>query len=1566
MKRGLAFDPWRVAFRSISCLRRPTRRRPVTLGYVSLQRIEKLEQRALLAAAGSLDPSFNGSGQVTTAFGTGLDQANDLAVQSDGRIVAVGFSANSTDRDFAIARYSATGALDTSFNSTGLATFNFGTTSIDQATSVAVQGDGRIVIAGFSTSGLTTRMAVLRLNADGTLDTSFNGTGHVLTQIGNSLLNQANDLAIQNDGRIVAAGSSGSVINQSFALVRYNTDGSLDTSLGGTGQVTTTFSLLGLGVNQANAITLQNDGKIVTAGVAVNGTDNNFALVRYNTDGSLDTAFDGDGRVQTNFGTQLLPDTANGLAIQSDGNIVAVGTSISGTNNAMAIARYNTKGALDTTFNGTGTILTAVGGALASMANDVAIQDDGKIVVDGSVLLSGSENAFALARYNTDGTLDPVFGTGGTVITTFGNLSDSATAVALQPDGKILAAGSSTLQTGSVSHFAIASYIGDNHAPTLANLTTPVSATAGTNVTFTVAATDPEGDPITYSANNLPSGATFNTTTRVFSWTPSAGQAPGQYVPQFTVSDGSLSSSQTVTINVNSAVNQPPVLAPIGNQSVNAGNLLSLAIAASDSENNPLTYSATNLPAGATFDASTHVFTWTPADNQGPGNYTVTFQVSDGTGTDSETIDIAVVGGTNNTNPGPTFNTIGAKTVGVNSNLTFTVSATDPNNDPLVYSTANMPAGATFNPSTRVFSWTPTPTQGPGNFQVQFFVTDGTTSASQTVPITVTGGTNQAPVFNAITDKTVAVGSSLDFSVSATDPDGNPLTYSASNLPSGATFNPASRTFHWAPTASQGPGNYTVTFLATDGGLTSTTTAQIAVTGGTNRAPVFSNIADQSVEAGHNLSFTVSATDPDGSPLNFGASNLPSGASFNPTTHVFSWTPAANQAGAQYNPIFTASDGALVSSISPTITVTAVVSNQPPVLAAIGNKSVNAGSPLTFTVSATDPESDALTFSATALPGGATFNASSRTFTWTPSASQGPANYSVTFGVSDGISQDSETIQIAVVGGTIGGNAAPVFNAVNPQTVAANTPLTFTVSAVDPNGDPLTYSASSLPAGATFNAATRTFSWTPASAQGPGSYSVQFHVTDGTGNDDLTVPISVTAGTNRAPTIAAIGDKTIMMRQPLSFVISASDPDGNPLTYSASSLPARATFNPSTHQFQWTPVLAQGPGTYPVTFAVNDGALTTTQTIQVTVTGGTNRAPVISPVDDQSVERGETLTVTISATDPDGDLLTYSVINLPSGATFNSTTHVLSYTPGTNQVPKCFMPTFTVSDGALESSVSFHIEVTVNGQGPFTRLYRAYNPNIGLHFFTSSYNEFQQIVQAGLTDESHERGGIGVLLVQDIGSAPLHRLYNPNNGEHYYTLSDVERDHLVMQGWTFERDEGFLYEEPTVCTSPIYRLYNEAFGGHLFTENPEVRDHVLSQFPGIWMDTAILGYGEILNPGAGYPQGVVTSPVSAHQTALEMAGAAMAPAIAASSFVASPEPSSGATADGTPAVASNVNADPTPQETAESSLSETGVSSNSTTSTDDAEGASGAENMDDFWTALGQSLANGSEPDMFS
>lgn len=398
------------------------------------------------AQAGALDTTFSGDGKVLTNSTPGADYAIDLAVQTDGKIVAGGFSVRLGGR-IAIHRYNDNGTLDTSFSVDGKVFTNL-SPGADWVGGMEVQPDGKIVVAGRS-GGLGGMIAIVRYNPNGTLDPTFSGNGWVATNFtgGDEF---AFGMALQADGKIVAAGRAGRLGGR-FAVVRYTPGGVLDPTFSGDGRVAVDFTP---GDDRADHVVIQADGKIVAAGTAnYFSSSARFAVVRLSDNGALDSSFSGDGKVTTNLVAGF--DGAFGLAVQpSDGKIVAGGQA----GRRVALLRYTDTGALDPAFSGDGKAFVDFT-AGTDYAEELEIQADGKIVAAGTANYFGRNARFALMRFDVTGVLDATFSGDGKVVTDLSPGFDAPFGLALQPaDGKIVLAGEASGQGG---RFALARYHGN-------------------------------------------------------------------------------------------------------------------------------------------------------------------------------------------------------------------------------------------------------------------------------------------------------------------------------------------------------------------------------------------------------------------------------------------------------------------------------------------------------------------------------------------------------------------------------------------------------------------------------------------------------------------------------------------------------------------------------------------------------------------------------------------------------------------------------------------------------------------------------------------------------------------------------------------------------------------------------------------------------------------------------------------------------------------------------------------------------------------------------------------------
>lgn len=394
--------------------------------------------------AGSLDLSFDTDGKVTTPMGFSNDYAHAVAIQADGKIIVAGQGGP----DFALARYNTNGSLDNTFDTDGKVFTDFGGSG-DAAYAVAVQSDGKIVAAGYYGTFPNYDFAVARYNTNGSLDNTFDGDGRAMISVGANP-DQGKALIIQPDGKIIVAGMTSNGTYNDIAIIRLNTNGSLDNTFDTDGRVITP---IGTANDIARSLALQSDGKILTTGYSFSSssTDYDICVLRYNTNGSLDNTFDGDG-------IRLIDAVANSndygetVLVQTDGKIVIGAYSFTGN---ITMVRLNANGSNDATFATNG-INTMAFGAQYSNPYAAVLQSDGRILMGGYSITSGGPSVdFALVRYNSNGTIDNSFDTDGIVYTDIDS-TDFGTAIAIQSDGKIVLAGRSLV--GSNYDFSVVRY----------------------------------------------------------------------------------------------------------------------------------------------------------------------------------------------------------------------------------------------------------------------------------------------------------------------------------------------------------------------------------------------------------------------------------------------------------------------------------------------------------------------------------------------------------------------------------------------------------------------------------------------------------------------------------------------------------------------------------------------------------------------------------------------------------------------------------------------------------------------------------------------------------------------------------------------------------------------------------------------------------------------------------------------------------------------------------------------------------------------------------------------------
>lgn len=409
-----------------------------------------------IAAPATLDTSFSSDGKLRLVTGVDSSSGNAAANYPGNKIVVAGqCETNAGDKDFCVWRFNENGASDNTFSGNGSAIFNVSGV-VDKATAIAVQQDGRIVVAGLCTLSGNNDFCLARLMPDGSLDNSFDNNGRLATEING--VDDAQAVAIRRDGVIVAAGTCKNGTNDSdFCIARYRPDGALDDTFFG-GQGHRTLDLFGQN-DSLSALLVQTDNRSVLAGTCKPSASANsqFCVARLFSNGQLDTDFDGDGKRAIDV-LASTTQTLGGAALQPDGKIVLVGTCATGTIRLFCTLRLNADGSNDASFGNNGVAI------LLNYANDafvqsVSVQPDGKIVIAGYCDDGSGNYDFCWDRMHPDGSRDESVGA-ATPVTPMGVSFDLVNAAVTTPEGKIVLVGTCRQTSTTLTDVCLARYEG--------------------------------------------------------------------------------------------------------------------------------------------------------------------------------------------------------------------------------------------------------------------------------------------------------------------------------------------------------------------------------------------------------------------------------------------------------------------------------------------------------------------------------------------------------------------------------------------------------------------------------------------------------------------------------------------------------------------------------------------------------------------------------------------------------------------------------------------------------------------------------------------------------------------------------------------------------------------------------------------------------------------------------------------------------------------------------------------------------------------------------------------------
>jgi len=677
-----------------------------------------------------------------------------------------------------------------------------------------------------------------------------------------------------------------------------------------------------------------------------------------------------------------------------------------------------------------------------------------------------------------------------------------------------------------------------------------------------------------------------------------------------------------------------------------------------------LTYSLAVAPSGMSIDAATGVIQWVP-QNVHVGQQSVIVQVSDTEGLMASQLFSVTVA---NINTAPTILSTPLVSARVNEAYQYAVNAIDRDRDDvLTFSLASAPSGMSIDSATGVITWVPSLGQA-GDQPVIVSVSDlAGLQDTQSFSVAVQDA-NDAPQITSTPIVQATVNQLYQYAVIASDPDvGDVLSYSLLSAPAGMSIDSNTGLISWSPTSAQ-LGAHPVQIQVEDGGgLVASQNLSIDVLPD-NRTPVINSTPVVVATESEAYSYAVIATDADGDTLIFSLVTGPEGMVIDATSGVIQWTPSSLQIGNQSIQVKVADTRGAEAVQSFAVVVGAFVPpNQPPVITSAPVINAVEAQLYQYLLQATDADADSLVFALTIAPAGMVIDAVSGLLSWTPATAQ-IGSHSVQAQVSDGnggvVTQDF-SITVAAANRLPSITSTPLTQAIEGQSYR------YSVSATDPDNDTLVYTLVSAPAGMIIDASSGAIAWVPIDTQ-VGLHAITVSVDDSNGGVvQQNFSIDVTAEvTNQPPVITSAPLGRVEEEALYTYAVSASDPNGDVLTYSLDIAPVGMAINAATGVIVWTPSNTQ-IGIANVSVRVDDGNgrfVTQNFTITVTEKPAENQAPTITTIPITNAEVNALYSYGVNATDADGDTLGFSLTTAPSGMAINAVTGVINWTPLASQM----------------------------------------------------------------------------------------------------------------------------------------------------------------------------------------------------------------------------------------------------------------------------------------------------------